>query len=167
MYILVLHLFLMCFLFCYLLIPSFLSSYTFTLIYISKSSTSMLNLLTFFLCFSAYLCLCLSFSLLVSVTPCPSFFLGKIVLRCFQLLYYNNFMYPSSQKKKNTKLWNSILKCLRIASFYILRCHNLHTPRRRRWQPTPVLLPGKSRGRRSLAGCSPWGRQESDTPEVI
>ena len=30
--------------------------------------------------------------------------------------------------------------------------------RRRQWQPTPVLLPGKSQGRRSLVGCSPWGR---------
>ena len=30
------------------------------------------------------------------------------------------------------------------------------------WQPTPVLLPGKSHGRRGLVGCSPWGRQESD-----
>ena len=30
--------------------------------------------------------------------------------------------------------------------------------RRRQWHPTPVLLPGKSRGRRSLVGCSPWGR---------
>ena len=29
---------------------------------------------------------------------------------------------------------------------------------RRQWHPTPVLLPGKSGGRRSLAGCSPWGR---------
>ena len=29
---------------------------------------------------------------------------------------------------------------------------------RRRWHPTPVLLPGKSYGRRSLVGCSPWGR---------
>ena len=29
---------------------------------------------------------------------------------------------------------------------------------RRQWQPTPVLLPGKSHGRRSLEGCSPWGR---------
>ena len=29
---------------------------------------------------------------------------------------------------------------------------------RRRWQPTPVLLPGKSHGWRSLVGCSPWGR---------
>ena len=30
--------------------------------------------------------------------------------------------------------------------------------RRRQWQPTPVLLPGKSYGQRSLVGHSPWGR---------
>ena len=30
----------------------------------------------------------------------------------------------------------------------------------RQWHPTPVLLPGKSHGWRSLVGCSPWGRQE-------
>ena len=35
--------------------------------------------------------------------------------------------------------------------------------RRRQWHPTPVLLPGKSHGRRSLVGCSPWGSKESDT----
>ena len=40
-------------------------------------------------------------------------------------------------------------------------------PWRRRWHPTPVLLPGKSHGRRSLVGCSPWGREESDTPEQL
>ena len=34
---------------------------------------------------------------------------------------------------------------------------------RRQWHPTPVLLPGKSHGRRSLVGCSPWGRYKSDT----
>ena len=39
--------------------------------------------------------------------------------------------------------------------------------RRRQWQPTPVLLPGKSHGRRSLVGCSPWGRWESDTTEQL
>ena len=39
--------------------------------------------------------------------------------------------------------------------------------RRRRWHPTPVLLPGKSHGWRSLVGCSPWGRQESDTTERL
>ena len=35
----------------------------------------------------------------------------------------------------------------------------------RQWHPTPVLLSGKSHGRRSLEGCSPWGREESDTTE--
>ena len=38
---------------------------------------------------------------------------------------------------------------------------------RRRWHPTPVLLPGKSHGWRSLVGCSPWGREESDTTERL
>ena len=33
--------------------------------------------------------------------------------------------------------------------------------------PTPVLLPGKSHGRRSLVGCGPWGREESDTTERL
>ena len=37
--------------------------------------------------------------------------------------------------------------------------------RRRQWHPTPVLLPGKSHGWRSLVGCSPWDREESDTTE--
>ena len=34
---------------------------------------------------------------------------------------------------------------------------------RRKWQPTPVFLPGKSHGWRNLVGYSPWGRKESDT----
>ena len=37
---------------------------------------------------------------------------------------------------------------------------------RRRWQPTPVFLPGESQGWGSLAGCHLWGRTESDTTEV-
>ena len=35
------------------------------------------------------------------------------------------------------------------------------------WHPTPVLLPGKSHGWRSLVGCSPWGCEESDTTEQL
>ena len=38
---------------------------------------------------------------------------------------------------------------------------------RRQWHPTPVLLPGKSHGWRSLVGCSPWGPEESDTTEQL
>ena len=38
-------------------------------------------------------------------------------------------------------------------------------PQRRQWLPTPVLLPGKSHGQRSLVGCSLWSREELDTTE--
>ena len=37
---------------------------------------------------------------------------------------------------------------------------------RRKWQPTPVFLPGESQGQRSLVGCHLWGRTESDTTEA-
>ena len=37
----------------------------------------------------------------------------------------------------------------------------------RKWQPTPVFLPGESHGRRSLEGYSSWGRKESDTTERL
>ena len=40
-------------------------------------------------------------------------------------------------------------------------------PQRRQWHPTPVFLPGKSHGWRSLEGCSPWGRWRSDTTERL
>ena len=38
-------------------------------------------------------------------------------------------------------------------------------PWRRKWQPSPVFLPEKSHGQRSLAGYSPWGHKESDMTE--
>ena len=37
---------------------------------------------------------------------------------------------------------------------------------RRKWQPTPVFLPGESQGWESLGGCRLWGRTESDTTEA-
>ena len=63
---------------------------------------------------------------------------------------------------------NSISLC--PASFYTPRLNLPVTPVsiwRRQWHPTPVLLPGKSHGWRSLVGCSPWGREESDTTEWL
>ena len=36
---------------------------------------------------------------------------------------------------------------------------------RRKWQPTPVFLPGESLVQKSPVGCSPWGHKESDTTE--
>ena len=40
-------------------------------------------------------------------------------------------------------------------------------PWRRKWQPTPVFLPGKFHGWRSLVGYGPWGRKELDTTERL
>ena len=42
-----------------------------------------------------------------------------------------------------------------------------HIPWRRKWQPTPVFLPGKPHGWRSLVGYSPWSHKESDTTEWL
>ena len=39
-------------------------------------------------------------------------------------------------------------------------------PWKRKWQATPVFLPGESQGWGSLVGCRPWGRTESDTTEA-
>ena len=43
---------------------------------------------------------------------------------------------------------------------------NRRASRRRKWQPTPVFLPGESQGRGSLVGCRLWGRSELDTTEA-
>ena len=53
---------------------------------------------------------------------------------------------------------------LECSAFY-----NMSSPNwwRRQWHPTPVLFPGKSHGWRSLVGCSPWGRKESDKTEQV
>ena len=46
-------------------------------------------------------------------------------------------------------------------------CFTLLSPANPEWHPTPVLLPEKPHGWRSLVGCSPWGREESDTMERL
>ena len=50
---------------------------------------------------------------------------------------------------------------------YIIGEYTYTNPRRRKWQPIPVFLPGKSHGPRSLAGYSPWGHKESDATEQL
>ena len=55
---------------------------------------------------------------------------------------------------------------LQHVSFLCLSLTPVVSVRRRRWHPTPVLLPGESQGRRSLVGCRLWSRTELDTTEV-
>ena len=54
---------------------------------------------------------------------------------------------------------------LNIYNIYLNTYIHIHW--RRRWHPTPVLLPGKSHGRRGPVGCSPWGRSELDRTERL
>ena len=60
-----------------------------------------------------------------------------------------------------------------IKIYYVRHCSRhvisplSYPPQRKQWQPTPVLLPGKSHGWRSLVGYSPWGREELDTTERL
>ena len=53
-----------------------------------------------------------------------------------------------------------LVRTLNMKSVFLTHFNKCHIAncRRRQWHPTPVLLPGKSHGWRSLVGCSPWGR---------
>ena len=78
--------------------------------------------------------------------------------------------------------WNAFLTYLRISCLqkimeyrdfienkkllFFLKKLSSEPFRRRKWQPSPVLLPGESQGQRSLVGCCPWGRTESYMTEV-
>ena len=59
--------------------------------------------------------------------------------------------------------WSGVLHQQSISG----NLHQILLSRRRQWHPTPVFLPGKSHGRRSLVGCSPWGLEESDMTERL
>ena len=69
---------------------------------------------------------------------------------------------------------NSVLPCWFSGKESAWQCGRLEfypwvgkMPWRREWQPTPVFLPGKSHGQRSLAGYSPWDHKESDMIEQL
>ena len=57
-----------------------------------------------------------------------------------------------------------VCQCRRCKRHGFNRCVG-KIPSRRNWQPTPVFLPGKFHGQRSLEGYSPWGRKEVDMTE--
>ena len=69
---------------------------------------------------------------------------------------------PILQSEVSQREINTVFKHIHMGSRK-MALKNLFTGhqwrnRRRQWHPTSVLLPGKSHGRRSLVGCSPWGR---------
>ena len=81
----------------------------------------------------------------------PGNMLGPEILRSYLVLLNRN---PGNRVKQSVFLqtFQAIL---------------MHAQVKKHWHPTPVLLPGKSHGWRSLEGCSPWGRWGSDTTEWL
>ena len=60
-----------------------------------------------------------------------------------------------------------MLKTLEVILMYAKVQEDREDPWRRKWQPTPVFLPGESQGGRSLVGYSPRGLKESDSTERL
>ena len=89
---------------------------------------------------SSHLVLCCPLLFLSSIFPNIRVFSNESAVRIRWPKYWSFSISPSNEYSG-------------LISFRI-DCSEL---RRRQWHPTPVLLPGKSHGWRSLAGCSPWG----------
>ena len=89
----------------------------------------------------------------------PAYNLFKIFLTAFLFFFvlWDSYNLNVGGFHIVPKLYEAILNSFHSFSFI----------QRRQWHPTPVLLPGKSHGRRSLVGCSPWGRTESDMTERL
>ena len=69
------------------------------------------------------------------------------------------------QAPRSSTVSRNLLKSVSIESMML--SNHLILCRRKQWQPTPVLLPGKSHGRRSPIGCSLWGHEELETTERL
>ena len=92
-------------------------------------------------------------------------------------MYLGTFKYISPKRQYCTHIWYDMILCFprsSVSKESPCQCRRpgfkssfRKIPWRRQWHPTPVLLPGKSHGQRSLVGCSPWGRKESDTTELL
>ena len=118
-----------------------------------------------------------------------SFFLDNLLssysvpcLSSYVSNYYSQFFYFSLKSWVlffASWAWGTVARYIRIwllylpeeSAFQCKRCGFNSWVRkifwRRQWHPTPVLLPGKSHGQRSLVGCRPRGHQKSDTTERL
>ena len=88
--------------------------------------------------------------------PCSAFRQVSIVLEnSFWICWFSvAFLVAQTESACNAGDPGSILELGKI-------------PWKREWEPTPVFLPGKSHGQRSLVGYSPWGHKESEKTEWL
>ena len=103
-------------------------------------------------------------------------FVGKIMSLLFNMLF--RFVIAFSEEQVSFNFMDAVTIHSDFWAQEKKVCHTFHCfpiclhgtgclDQRRWWQPTPVLLPGKSHGQRSLVGCGPWGHQELDTTEQL
>ena len=67
--------------------------------------------------------------------------------------------YEASRILVRASLIAHLVKNLPAVQETYVRSLGWEDPQRRKWQPTPVLLPGESHGQRSLRDCNPWGHE--------
>ena len=88
---------------------------------------------------------------------------------CFEVHWQSSYKLIYWQRDLNSvnKSYPKYLRCeyysIPMGLWYPLEGDN----QRRQWHPTPVLLPGKSHGQRSLVACSPWDPEEWDMTERL
>ena len=90
-----------------------------------------------------------------------SWFVKLGVLNAFFILMFQFYILPCSCLENGIQ--SPETHSVKRAWLTQVRGHH----QRRQWHPTPVLLPGKSYGQRSLVGCSSWGLEESDMTERL
>ena len=128
---------------------------------------------------SNHLILCHPLLLPPSIFPSIRVFSNESAL-CIRWLKYCSFSFNISPSNEHSGLmsfgmdWSDILAVQGTLNS-LFQYHSSKASiigysaffQKRQGQPTPVHLPGKSHGRRSLVSCSPWGRKESDTTEQL
>ena len=80
--------------------------------------------------------------------------------------HWSGLSFPSPINTTNAITRDNAGKMRMSANFHISICQPLFTRGRRKWQPTPVFLPGESQGQRGLVGGRLWGCTESDMTEA-
>ena len=117
----------------------------------------------------------LSLFLLPSIFPSIRVFSNELALHSRWPKYWSFSIHPSNKYSGLISFmidWFDLLVIQGILKSF-LQHHNLKASIlwclaffwKRKWQPTPVFLPGKFHGQRNLVGCSPWDCKESDTTE--
>ena len=88
-------------------------------------------------------------------------------LSCIGEVKSNPLQCSCLENPRDSGAWWAAIYGVAQSWTWLKRLSSSSSSSRRKWQPTPVFLPGEFHGQRSLVGYSPWGRKESDTTERL